>query len=97
MGEKQIESFSTNISKLAHKALAALPGMIGSIFSRILKQHKRSGWLVISESVGTYNRCWILDPHIFYDKNENKIHHLNIHHTVKIAVTPNIKAAISSS
>ena len=35
--------------------------------------------------------------HIFYDKNEEEINHLNIHHTVKIAVIPNIKAAFSSS
>ena len=33
----------------------------------------------------------------FYDENEKRINHLNIHHTVKIGVTPNIKAACSSS
>ena len=37
------------------------------------------------------------DIHVFYDKNEKKINHLNIHHTVKIVVVPNIKAAFSSS
>ena len=61
------------------------------------EQGERSGWLVISESVGTYNRCWSFDLHIFYDKNEKEINHLNIHHTVKIDVIPNIKIAFSSS
>ena len=58
---------------------------------------KGSGWLVISEFVGTYDRCWGFDIHIFYDENEKKINHLNIHHTIKIDVIPNIKAAFSSS
>ena len=57
------------------------------------EQSKRSGWLVISEIVGTYNRCQIFDQDILHDKNEKKINHSNIHHTVKIAVIPNIKAA----
>ena len=61
------------------------------------EQRKRSGWLVISECVGTYNRCWSFDLHIFYDKNEKKVNHFNIHHTVKIAVIPYIKTAFSSS
>ena len=60
------------------------------------EQRKRRGWLVISEFVGTYNRCWSVDLHIFYDKNKKKVNHLNIHHTVKIAVIPDIKAALSS-
>ena len=55
-------------SKLADKALAALPGIIGSILSWILNRAKEVvGW-VISEFVGTYNRCWSFDLHIFYDK-----------------------------
>ena len=57
------------------------------------EQSKRSGWLVVSEFVGTYNSCWSFDIHIFYDKNKKKINHLNIHHTAKIAVIPNDKAA----
>ena len=57
---------------------------------------KRSGWLVISEFVGTYNRCWSFDIQIFYDENEKKINHLNIHHTAQIDVIPNIKAAFHS-
>ena len=56
-----------------------------------IEQSKRSGWLVSSEFVGTYNRCWSFDIHVFYDKNEKKINH------VKIVVIPNIKAAFSSS
>ena len=64
--------------------MAVLPGIVGSILSWILNRAKRSGWLVISEFVGTYNRCWSSDLHIFYDENEKKVNHLNIHHTVKI-------------
>ena len=59
--------------------------------------NKRSGWLVISTFVGTYNRCWSFDIHVFYDENDKKINHLNIHHTVKIVDIPNIKDAFSSS
>ena len=61
------------------------------------EQSKGSGWLAISEFVGTYNRYWSFDIHIFYDKNEKEIDHLNSHQTVKIDVIPNIKAAFSSS
>ena len=56
-----------------------------------------SGWLVISERVDTYHRCWCFDIHIFHDKDKGRIGHLNIHHTVKTAVVPNIKATFSSS
>ena len=33
---------------------------------------ERSGWLVISEFVGTYNRCWSFDIHVFYDESEKE-------------------------
>ena len=46
MGKKQVESFITIISKLVDKALAALPGIIGSILSWILNRAKEVvGWL----------------------------------------------------
>ena len=60
------------------------------------EQSKGSGWLAISEFVGTYNRCWSFDIHIFHDENEKEIDHSNSHQTVKIDVIPNIKAAFSS-
>ena len=60
------------------------------------EQSKRSGWLVISEFVGTYNRCWSFEIHVFYDESEKEMNHLNIHHTVKTAAIPNIKAPFSS-
>ena len=41
--------------------------------------------------------CWRFDIHIFHDKDKERIGHLNIHHTVKTAVVPNIKATFSSS
>ena len=53
--------------------------------------------MVISEFVGTHNRCWSLDIHIFHDKDKEKISHFNIHHTAKIDVIPNTKASFSSS
>ena len=58
---------------------------------------KRSDWVVVSEFVGTYNRCWSFDIHIFHDKDKEKASRLNIHHTVKIDVIPNTKATFSSS
>ena len=68
--KNKLKALSQLLGKLADKSLAALPGIIGSILSWIFEQSKRSGWLVISEFVGTYNRCWRFDLHIFYDKNE---------------------------
>ena len=62
-----------------------------------LEQSQGSNWLVVSELVGTYYRCWSFDIHIFHDKDKERIGHLNIHHTVNTAVVPNIKATFSSS
>ena len=84
------------LGKLAAKALASLPGIIGSIISWILNS-KRSSSLVISKFVGTHNRRWSLDIHIFHDKDKEKVIHLNIHHTVKTDIIPNTKATFSSS
>ena len=56
------------------------------------EQSQGSGWLAVSELMGTHNRCRSFDIHIFHDKYKEKISHLNIHHTVKIDVTPNTKA-----
>ena len=61
------------------------------------EESKRSDWLVISEFVGTHNRCQSIDIHIFHDKYKKKISHLNIHRTVKTDVIPNTKATFSSS
>ena len=55
------------------------------------------GWLFVSKFVGSHNRCWCFDIHIFDDKDKERISHLNIHHTVKTAVVLNIKATFSSS
>ena len=57
MDKKQIKSSITIIGKLADKALASLPGIVGSILSWILNRAKEVvGWLVVSELVGTYHR-----------------------------------------
>ena len=46
MDKKQIESSITTAGKLADKALASLPGIIGSIISWILNRAKEMvGWL----------------------------------------------------
>ena len=57
-----------------------------------LEQSQGSGWLAVSELVDTYYRRWSLDIHIFHDKYKERISHLNIHHTVKTVVVPNVKA-----
>ena len=57
----------------------------------------RGDWLVISEFVGSHNRYWSFDLHIFYDQNEKEIDHLNIYQTVKMDDIPNNKATFSSS
>ena len=61
------------------------------------EQGQGGDWLVISEFVGSHNRCWCFDIHILYDKDKEKVSHLNIHHTVNIDVIPNTKATFSSS
>ena len=95
----QIESFITIIRcKLADKALAAVPCRNHRFNNFIdFEQSKVGDRFVITEFVGTYHRCRSFDLHIFDDENEKKINHVNIHHTVKTAVIPNIKAAFSSS
>ena len=95
--KNKLKASSQLLGKLADKALAALPGTIGSILSWILNRAKEVvGWL--SQNLWAFNNmCWSFDIHVFYDENEKEINHLNIHHTVKIAVIPNIKAAFSSS
>ena len=61
------------------------------------EQSQESDWVAVSEFVGSHNRCRSLDIHIFHDKDEEKVSHLNIHFTVKTDVIPNTKATFSSS
>ena len=95
--KNKLKALSQLLGKLQHKALAALPGIIGSILSRILNRAKEVvGWLsqnlwALITGVGFF------EIHVFYDENDKDVNHLNIHHTVKIAVIPKIKAAFSSS
>ena len=94
--KNKLKALSQLLGKLADKVLASLPGIIGSILSWILNRVKEV-WLAVSELVGTYHRHWSFGLHIFHDKDKKRINHLNIHHTVKTAVVPNIKATFSSS
>ena len=71
--KNKLKALSQLLGKLADKALASLPGIIGSIISWILNRAKESGWLVISELVGTNHRCWSFDLHIFHDKDKEKV------------------------
>ena len=97
MGKKRIESFITIIRYISRQSIGS-PSRNHRFDTFVdFEESERSGWLVISEFVSTYNRCWSFHLHIFYDENKRKVNHLDIHHTVKIAVIPNIKAAFSSS
>ena len=95
--KNKLKALSQLLGKLADKALALLPGIIGSIISWILNRAKEVvGWLsqnlwALIRGVGRFGL------HIFHDKDKERIGHLNIHHTVKTAVVPNIKATFSSS
>ena len=72
--KNKLKALSQLLGKLADKALASLPGIIGAIISWILNRAKEVvGWLVISELVGTYHRCWSLGIHIFHDKDKEEI------------------------
>ena len=67
--KNKLKALSQLLGKLANKALAALPGIIGSIISWILNRAKEVvGWLSQNiTGIYTYNRCWSFDLHIFYD------------------------------
>ena len=67
----KLKALSQLLGKLADKALASLPGNIGSIISWILNRAKEVvGWLVVSELVGSHNRRWSFGLHIFHDKDK---------------------------
>ena len=71
--KNKLKALSQLPGKLADKALASLPGIIGSIISWILNRAKGSYWVAISKFVGSYNRCRSLDLHIFHDKDKEKV------------------------
>ena len=72
--KNKLKALSQLLGKLADKALASLPGTIGSIISWILSRAKEMvGWLVVLELVGSHNRCWSFDLHIFHDKCKEEI------------------------
>ena len=66
--KNKLKALSQLLGKLADKALASLPGIIGSIISWILNRAKEVvGWLS-QNFLGTYHRCWRFELHIFHDK-----------------------------
>ena len=92
----KLKALSQLLGKLADKALASLPGIIGSIISWILNRAKEVvGWLS--------QNLWALITGIgvliytYFMTRQIEGSHLNIHHTVNTAVVPNIKATFSSS
>ena len=58
--KNELKALSQLLGKLADKALALLPGIIG-------------GWLAVSELVGTNHRCWSIDIRIFHNKCKEKV------------------------
>ena len=95
--KNKLKALSQLLGKLADKGLATSPGIIGSILSWILNRAKEViGWL--SQNLwALITGVGVFDIHVFYDKSEKDINHLNSHYTVKIDVMPNIKAVFSSS
>ena len=71
--KNKLKALSQLPGKLADKALASLPGIIGSILSWILNKSKGSDWVAVSEFVGTYHRCRSLGIRIFHDKDQEKV------------------------
>ena len=94
--KNKLKALSQLLGKLADKAMASLPGIIGSIISWILNRAKEVvGWL--SQNLWALITGVGVLIHIFHDKDKKKVSHLNIHQTVKIDVIPNTKATFSSS
>ena len=49
------------------------------------EQSQLSDWLVVSELVGSHNKCWSLDIHIFHEKDKEEINcHLGRNITTSI-------------
>ena len=71
--KNKLKALSQLSGKLADKALASLPGIIGSTLSWILNRAKEVILVAISKFVGTHNRCQTLDIHIFHDKDKEKV------------------------
>ena len=71
--KNKLKALSELLGKLADKALASLPRIIGSIILWILNRAKGSGWLAVSELLGTNHRCWSIDLHIFHDKCKENV------------------------
>ena len=66
--KNKLKALSQLLGKLADKALASLPGIIGSIISWILNRAKEViGWL--SQNFWAL-MCWSFDLHIFHDKHK---------------------------
>ena len=68
--KNKLKALSQLLGKLADKALASLPGIIGSILSWILNRAKQVVGLAVSELLGSHNRRWSFDLHIFHDKDK---------------------------
>ena len=84
------------LGKLAGKALASLPGIIGSIISWILNRAKEVvGWL--SQNLWALITGVGVLIYTYFMTRQGEGSYLNIHHTVKIDVIPNTKATFSSS
>ena len=66
--KNKLKALSRLLGKLADKALASLPGIMGSIISWILNRAKEViGWL--SQNLW----CRSVDIHIFHDKDKEKV------------------------
>ena len=71
--KNKFKALSQLLGKLADKALASLPEIIGSIISWILNRAKEVIGRLSQKFVGTHNRCWSPDIHIFHDKDKEKV------------------------
>ena len=71
--KNKLEALLQLLGKLSDKALASLPGIIGSDNFIDFEQSKGGNWLVSSEFVGFHNRCWSFDLHTFYDQTKKEI------------------------
>ena len=97
MDKNKLKALLQLLGKLAEKSIGITARDYRFNKFMDFEQSQGSGWLAVSEFVGTHNGCWCLDIHIFHDKDKEKISHLNNHNTVKIDVIPNTKVSFSSS
>ena len=73
MDKEQIESSVATTRKIGGQGIGITTRDYRFNNFMDFEQCQRSGWLAVSELVGTNHRRWSIDIHIFHDKCKEKV------------------------